>query len=176
MEFARVLREITEYLDSQSQRYALIGGHALAAYGLSRSTLDLDLVVGSDAQTGLVAFLEGLGYETLHRSSGYSNHLHPEADRGRVDFVYVRGETAQQLFASVEHRHGPAGIEIAVPSPEHLAAMKVLAMKNDPSRRLQELADIRFLLRLPGTDRARVRDYFERHGLASEFGEVDEED
>ena len=74
MEFARVLREITEYLDSQSHRYALIGGHALAAYGLSRSTLDLDLVVDS------------------------------------------------------------------------------------------------------GTDRARVRDYFEQHGLISEFKEVDEED
>ena len=189
MEFARVLREITEYLDSQRQRYALIGGHGLATYGLSRSTLDLDLVVDSDAQTGVVAFLgsgtflaktyhypflEGLGYETLHRSSGYSNHLHPEANRGRVDFVYVRGETAQQLFSSAKARRGPAGIEIPVPSPEHLAAMKVLAMKNDPSRRLQELADIRFLLQLPGTDRARVRDYFEQHGLASEFEEVDE--
>ena len=175
MEFARVLREITAYLDSQKHRYALIGGHGLATYGLSRATLDLDLAVDSDAQTGVVAFLEALGYETLHRSSGYSNHLHPETARGRVDFVYVRGETAQQLFNGVEDRPGPGGSAIPVPSPEHLAAMKVLAIKNDPGRRLQELADIRFLLQLPATDRARVRRYFERLGLASEFEEVDED-
>jgi hypothetical protein len=174
VQFARVLKEIKEFLESHGHRYSLIGGHALATYGLSRSTLDLDLVVDAEAQTGVVAFLERLGYETRHRSTGYSNHLHPEPDRGRVDLVYVRGETAQQLFSNAGDRRGPGGIEIPVPSPEHLAAMKVLAIKNDPSRRLQELADIRFLLHLPGTDRGRVKDYFKRHGLAAEFEDVDE--
>ena len=56
--------------------------------------------------------------------------------------------------------------------PEHLAAMKVLAMKNDPARTFQELTDIRFLLKLPGVDADEVRDYFERHGLEERYSEL----
>jgi hypothetical protein len=52
-----------------------------------------------------------------------------------------------------------------VPRAEHLAAMKVQAMRNDPSRLLQDLADVQYLLRLAGTDRDEVRSYFDRAGL-----------
>jgi hypothetical protein len=34
---------------------------------------------------------------------------------------------------------------LPVPRPEHLAAMKVQAMKSDPGRTLREMADIQFL-------------------------------
>jgi len=60
-----------------------------------------------------------------------------------------------------------------VPSPEHLAAMKVLAIKNDPSRTFQDLADIRFLLAHGGADRRVVRSYFERHGLLERYLDVE---
>ena len=60
-----------------------------------------------------------------------------------------------------------------MPKPEHLAALKVLAMKNDPARTFQELADIRFLLTLPGVDRQEVRAYFERYGLEESFHELE---
>jgi len=55
-------------------------------------------------------------------------------------------------------------------APEY--AMKVLAMKNDPSRALQEMADIQHLLELPKIDEAEVRGYFERHGLIEAFHEI----
>jgi hypothetical protein len=51
--------------------------------------------------------------------------------------------------------------------------MKVLAIKNDPTRALQDLADIRFLLTLPGVDRQEVRSYFARHGLETRFDELE---
>ena len=38
---------------------------------------------------------------------------------------------------------GPDERPVPVPRPEHLAAMKVLAIKNDPSRTFQDLADLR---------------------------------
>ncbi len=59
------------------------------------------------------------------------------------------------------------------PKPEHLAALKVLAMKNDPGRALQDLSDIRFLLQLPQVDRNEVRAYFTRHGLAERLDEIE---
>jgi hypothetical protein len=51
--------------------------------------------------------------------------------------------------------------------------MKVQAMKNDPTRALQDLADIHFLLTLPGVDREQVKAYFVRHGLEKRFDELE---
>ena len=65
-----------------------------------------------------------------------------------------------------------AGRTVRVPRPEHLAAMKVQAMKNDPERTLQEMADIRFLLSLPGVNAEEIRGYFERSGLRERYEEI----
>lgn len=174
MDFATALRRTADFLDREGHRFALIGGHALAAYGSGRATIDLDLAVDRAAQETLVQYLESLGYQTLHRSCGYSNHLHRNPDYGRIDFVYVAGETADQLFGSAVQLPGPDQRRVAVLRPEHLAAMKVVAMKNEPARTHRELADIRFLLSLPVTDHEEVKRYFAKHGMESLFDELEE--
>ncbi|HTO88978.1 MAG TPA: hypothetical protein VMR54_15770 [Thermoanaerobaculia bacterium] len=50
--------------------------------------------------------------------------------------------------------------------------MKVQAMKNDPDRRLQDLADVGFLMSVPGVNEDEVRGYFERAGLLKDFDEL----
>lgn len=80
MDFAAVLERIGQHLDRHEQPFALVGGLGLAGYGIARATLDMDLLVPSEAQEGLVEMMESLGCETLYRSSGYSNHLHPDSD------------------------------------------------------------------------------------------------
>jgi len=170
MDFVAGLEFVTAFFADRSSRgAAVIGGVALAAYGNPRTTIDLDFIVDGNLQDALIAFLETQGFETLHRSSGYSNHLHPDPDRGRIDFVYVRGETAEKLFASCRRLPGPGGVSILVPRPEHLAALKAQAMKNDPSRAPSDLADVRFLLGLPGVDHQAIREYFERAGQGDLF-------
>ena len=169
-----MLETVVTFLGGEGVRHAVIGAFALHAYGNSRATNDLDLVVDAEAQAGLVMFLESLGYETLYVSAGYSNHLHADPAMGRLDFVYVSGETSRRIFEAAEVRLVHAGIRLAVPRPEHLAAMKILAMKNDPRRTFRELADIQFLLGLPGVDRDQIRAYFERHGLGARFDELDQ--
>ena len=129
-------------------------------------------MVEETAQPALRSYLESLGYETLHISAGYSNHVHSLALLGRIDFVYVDKDTANLLFARAGELVLPGVPSVAVPRPEHLAAMKVLAMKNDPTRTFQEMADIQFLLGLPGVDEAEIRGYFEKHGLKERFDEI----
>jgi len=172
MDFSRVLDAVIGFFDREGTPYALIGGLAMAAHGMPRTTLDVDVVVPAEVQTGLVGFLEGLGYETLHLSSGYSNHHNPDPAMGHVDVVYVRGETSRELFAARRWVAGHGGRRLAVLRPEHLAAMKVFAMKNDPSRTFRELEDIRFLLTLDGVDRDEVKGYFEKHGLGHRHDEI----
>jgi hypothetical protein len=171
VDFIRVLDTVTRFLDDRGFRYALVGAFALSAYGLSRATQDLDFAVDAEAQGDLVSLFESLGYETLYCSKGYSNHVHPLSELGRVDCIYVGEPTATSLFESATA--APIlGRTIHVPKPEHLAAMKVLAMKNDPRRTFQEMADLQFILGLPGVDVAEIRPHFERHGLLEKFDEL----
>ena len=172
MDFGIVLGAVSGFLEEKRYHYAVIGGIALASYGMPRTTLDVDFVVELSAQEDLIRFLESRGYQTLHRSTGYSNHKHPDPTWGSLDVVYVSGDTSQKLFAETTIHRGPRNVEIPLPKPEHLAALKVLAMKNDPDRTFQEMADIRFLLTLPGVDRREVKGYFDRYGLRNRFDEL----
>ena len=173
MDFVAGLDLIAGFLARRAGRSAVIGGIALAAYGNPRTTIDLDFIVEGDLQDDLIAFLESEGFETLFRSSGYSNHQHPDPERGRLDFVYIRGETTEKIFSECRRLPGPGGITILVPKPEHLAVLKAQAMKNDPARAPSDLADVRFLLGLPGIDRGLIREYFERLDQGGLFDELD---
>lgn len=172
MNFRKVFDTVGKFMNDHGYRYALAGAFALHAYGVSRATSDLDLIAEVDARAGLISFLESLGYETLHASAGYSNHVHLLPGLGRIDCIYVGGETADRLFEGSKEMGVFHGLKVRVPRPEHLCAMKVLAMKNDPSRALQEMADVQRLLELPGIDEGEVRGYFERHGLMEAFHEI----
>jgi hypothetical protein len=172
MDFAAELAAVAAEMERQGRGWVVIGGVALAGLGMPRTTLDLDIAVDATAQEPLVSWLEGRGFSTLHRSPGYSNHLRSEPPLARIDLVYVRGETADRLFAEARQVPGPGGLTMPVPRPEHLAAMKALAIRNDPGRVFQDLADVRFLLLQPGVDRGLVREHFSRHGLESHFDEL----
>src|SRR5438067_5659183 len=172
LDFAKVLAEIARFLDAEHARYGLAGAFALHAHGLQRATSDLDLVVEARAQPALLAFLESLGYERLHASEGFSNHLHPDPAWGRIDFIYLDDRTADLIFARAVTTRVLPGVEMLTPSPEHIAAMKVHAMKSDPARTLKEMADIQFLLQLPGVDEAEIRGYFEKAGIPERFDEI----
>jgi len=156
---------VARLLDEHAFPHAVVGALGLHAYGHSRATFDLDLVTVQAAQPSLVRALEGLGYETLHVSAGYSNHQHADPDWGGLDVIYVDEETAGLLFPRCSRTLRLGSRDAPVPRAEHLAAMKVRAMRNDPSRLVQDLADVQHLLRLPETDRAEVRGYFEKAGM-----------
>jgi len=172
VDFGRAFDRVASFLEDRGFPLALIGGLALHAYGISRATFDLDLVTERGAQDPLISFLEAEGYETLHRSEGFSSHLArgPEADR--LDFVYVDPDTSRKLFAACRPRLELGGRPALVPRPEHLVAMKVQAMKNDSRRALQDMADVQELLRLPGVDLEEARGYFTRAGLHEEFDAI----
>ncbi len=175
MELAAALDRVATFLDDHGHRWAIVGGLALQAYGFSRATQDVDILVEARARDDVVSFMESLGYETLHVSEGFSNHLHPDRTLGRVDFVYVEHSTADRIFAASRRVAGIHGRSVAVPTAEHLIAMKVHAAKNDPSRLLREVGDIEYLLRHGGVAPQDVRGYFEAAGLLRWYDELTRE-
>ena len=133
MDFAKVLAELKSFFDRHGFRHGIAGAFALHAHGISRATGDLDLLVEDKARQLLLPYLDSLGYQRLHASEGFSNHLHQEPAWGRLDFIFVDDHTADLLFHRATRMELFPGVGILVPRPEHLAAMKVVAMKNDPS-------------------------------------------
>jgi hypothetical protein len=171
VDFGSVLDRLSQHLEGQGHRWALAGALAIRAHGLDRRTQDLDVVTEAVAQPAAISFLESIGYQTLYKSAGFSNHEHPDPIFGRVDLIYVDSTTAERLFEAARSVSW-LGRQVLVPSAEHLIAMKVHAMKNDPARTFREMADIQFLLTVPGVDRDRVRRYFDAAGLAARYEEL----
>ena len=172
MDLVAVIGDVGGFLDREGIPFAIVGALALHSYGYSRATNDVDLLVGADAQRSLIAFLEQREFETLHRSDGYSNHLHADPALGRLDVIYVDRSTQDKIFAEAR-RTTLGGKTMLVPKPEHLAAMKIHAMHNDPSRVFQDMADIQFLMKLPGVDREEIRRYFQDAGQLERFHELE---
>jgi len=175
MQFDMVVRTVTELLEREAIEYAIIGGLAVQAWGFSRFTQDADIVVRMSAKQRVLALVESIGYETFHVAEGYSNHEHPDADFGRLDFMYVDDATADKLFSRAVVRRVIGDIEAPVPRPEHIIAMKVLAIKNAPRRVWGEMKDIQHLLKVPDIDRDEVREYFVRNGLLRLYDDIKEQ-
>jgi hypothetical protein len=172
MKFRDVFKLLADFFHAHKVDYALIGAFALNAYGYMRATGDIDFIVRRKDQNKIIDHLESLGFETVHRSTGYSNHLHGLSGLGRIDFVYVTGRTADAVFADAREALVLGNQTLPVVKPEHLAALKVFAMKNDPSRRLREMADIAYIIRLPDVDLKEIRKYFEKYGQSGAFDEI----
>ena len=173
MQFDHVLRTFTSFFEQEQIQYALIGGMAMQAWGRSRLTKDVDFVVPIQAQRQVVTFAESLGYETLHVGAAYSNHSSTNPDLGRIDFMYVNGPTAERIFSATVVRPVVGDVTVPVASPEHLAMMKAIAMKNFPHRALFEGEDVRLLLNVPGVDREAIRDYYKQHGLLELYDAIE---
>ena len=89
MNFEAVVNAIIPFFQAENCRFALAGAFALHAHGLSRAIGDIDCLLDSACREKVICFLEGLGYETIYKSEGYSNHMHSISAMGRVDFIYV---------------------------------------------------------------------------------------
>jgi hypothetical protein len=168
MDVSRVLGIVRPFFESRREPFALAGGLALLAHGAPRATFDVDLLAQVGIRDALVAFLEQRGFATLSLTPGFSNHQHEDAALGRLDVIYVSGATAEAVFSGCATRSIAPGVEAPVPRPEHLVAMKVQAFAKD-STRYSDLADLQFLLSLPGLDLMEARSYFESAGIGAYF-------
>jgi hypothetical protein len=162
---------LVNFFEQEKIEYAVIGAFALYAYGYTRTTSDVDFITKIEYQERIVAYLESLGFETLNRSEGFSNHLHPIGEL-RIDVVYVAGETANIIFESTKNRFVFEDLELPVTSPEHLIALKLFAIQNDPGRKYRELADIKEIFRLTNLDREIVQYLFVKYGLKEYCDEI----
>lgn len=159
MDLRSVLRDLQAVFLAEGIDHALIGGLALAAHGAARATVDLDFLADGARADDVHRLLHARGYVAIHRSEHVANYVSEDATRGRVDFLFTRGEYGRAMLARATP-HLVLGRTLRVADAADLIGLKIQASSNDPARRRQDMADVEKLLRSAGVDLGRVREYF----------------
>ena len=171
MSLKGIFEILSGFFQREKMEYGIIGAFALFSYGYTRATRDIDFITRVENRSKVTAYLESLGFETIFSSDAFSNHLHP-IDSIRVDIMYVEGATADTVLGSTEKRMVFHDLELPVVSPEHLIAMKLFAIQNNPERKFKDLADIKEILHHATYDKRIVKEYFRKYGQESYYNEL----
>jgi hypothetical protein len=171
MSLQTVFEAVSDFFKREKMDYGIIGAFALYSYGYVRATRDIDFVTRIDYKDRTIGFLESRGFETLFSSNAFSNHLHPIGSV-RVDIMYVAGKTADEILNSTEDRLIFKGFEQPVVRAEHLIAMKLFAIRNNPDRKQKDLADVREIFLRTSLDKKVVRELFRKFGQESFYHEI----
>lgn len=150
MNYPTVFDLIADVLGKAGVTYALVGGFAVNAYRVTRQTADVDLLIAADNLEKAGQALEAAGYR---RTVAADVVVRFEGDGKRlidIDLLLVDALTLQKIFGEGKMIK-IAGNEFQVPSLRHLIAMKLHAIKSDPSKRwVKDLPDIVSLMKKNG--------------------------
>jgi predicted nucleotidyltransferase len=171
MSLKAIFEALAEFFKREKIEYGIIGAFALYSYGYVRATRDIDFLTRIEFKNKVIGYLESLGFETTFSSEAFSNHVHP-VGAVRVDIMYVEAETAETIFNAVENRLVSKDLKLPVVSPEHLIAMKLFAIQNNPERKFKDLADIKEILEHTTCKMELVREYFKKYGQESYYDEI----
>lgn len=150
MNYPTVFDLIANEFEKAGVVYALVGGFAVNAYHVARQTADVDLLIAADDLKKAGQALEASGYrkavvaDVVARFEGDGKRLMD------IDLLLVDPETLRQIREDGKSVK-IAGNEFRVPSLRHLIAMKLHAIKSDPSKRwAKDLPDIVALMEKNG--------------------------
>jgi hypothetical protein len=163
MGLRETLYSTDQILTDAGVEHALIGGLALAMFGIHRATFDVDFLVNGGQKDSAAAALKQAGWllqletkEVLHFTG-----------KGQVDLLLANRPLSLEMLATAQV--GTGGLKCV--SPEGLIGLKIQAYKNDREREFQDKADIKSLIRnYPSMQWAKVKEFAD---LFSEWAFVD---
>jgi hypothetical protein len=140
-------RSLIEALGERGIEYALWGGMAMAVYGLTRTTIDIDLLIRSESLDAVLTVAKRLGYDIRGKDLSFAKGAIEirrvskiDADSGdllSVDFLLVTS-AIESMWDSREEADWPGG-RLSVVSPDGLVRLKKLRGSD------QDLLDIKAL-------------------------------
>ena len=136
------------------------------AYDVVRQTQDIDFMIASEAYPKARKVFETAGFKEFEQAENFSRWKGRAGFPVIVDFVFTDTTTiAQILHYGVEKKI--AGCTIKVPALDHLIAMKLHAIKQQPERRMwKDWLDILKLIERNKVD-VRKEDF---HTMCLKFG------
>lgn len=146
------LNQAHALLQKEGISHALIGGFALAVYGQHRATVDIDFLADGTKKDLIKSTFLSNGFVLKFESEEVLQFV----GVGFVDILLANRPLSQEMLkqAILNQELG-----VYVVRPEDIIGLKIQAYKNDPSRELQDKADIQTLLKLPNLDFILIKKY-----------------
>lgn len=146
MHFKNVLSTLLNRFREKQVRYGLMGGFALGLWGSGGATVNLDFLVDREDVEKIEAIMKEAGYERRFKSENVSQYVSPSRLFGEVDFLHAFRHASLEMLDRAEEKEIFSGeLRIRVLRPEDIIGLKLQAIKNSPSRRESDMADIKAL-------------------------------
>lgn len=175
MDFKTVLSLIIKKFEEGKVHYALIGGFAMGALGVPRSTVDIDFLVHYDDLPKIDRVMKNNGYECVYKSENVSQYVSSLKIFGEVDFIHAfRDISKGMLKRAIEKEVFEGKFKIKVLRPEDIIGLKVQAMANDETKTNREYLDIESLMAYykNNLDWPLLEEYFSLFELNKKFEEL----
>ena len=166
MDASATLSDIADGLAGLGVPVLLVGGWALNSYGVSRQTIDIDLLIREPDFGEIDPLLRDQGYRMVYRGELFARYQCGRSERPDIGVLFASPETVDAMIETAQSVK-LAGVELAVPSLEHLMGMKLHALKHNYQARAPR--DIPDLVALIQANREAVtdedfRDLCEKYG------------
>ncbi|MBI5749390.1 MAG: nucleotidyltransferase [Nitrospinae bacterium] len=172
MHFKLVLSKLLTDFEKHNIRYALMGGFALGAWGVPRTTADIDFLVNRDDIDKVDAIMRGLGYECRHKTENVSQYVSPLRVFGEVDCIHAFRIPSLSMLQRAETKNMfDETLPVKVLKVEDLIGFKMQAAANDESRKAVDMADIESLIDFNKAeiDWSLIEEYFSLFGFGKQF-------
>ncbi|MBI4352023.1 MAG: nucleotidyltransferase [Elusimicrobia bacterium] len=175
MDLKKALTAIVREFEKNDVGYAIIGGFAIGALGVPRSTIDLDFLVPAEALHKVEAIMLALGYKKVFASENASQYVSPSAEMGEVDFLHAFRPISMKMLAEAETVpvFGKE-VRVKVLKAEDIIALKLQSINNNPARLAKDNSDIEELMKSRKLDWKILETYFELFGMGGRFLELRE--
>ena len=175
MDFNLVFKFLIETFQCEKINFALIGGFALQAAGITRTTRDIDMLILSKDSKKIKDIMIKHGYELIHGNKDVLNFCSKKFELGRVDFLLAHRKYTTAMLERAEEKEIFAGkLKVKVLKIEDQIGLKVQSSSNDPKRLRQDMADIQLLIgnSYPRLDMNLLKEYFGLFGREKELQEI----
>ena len=158
----KTLFDVHSILDQEGIAHALIGGFALAVYGNFRATVDIDFLADGSKKEIIKKVLTAKSFILKFES----DEVLQFSGIGFVDIILANRPFSQEMLKqAIQNKE----LGVHVLRAEDIIGLKIQAYKNEPTRSLQDKADIQKLLQLPSLDMTLVKKYAD---LFQEWNEI----
>lgn len=130
----------------------MIGALALSQYGIVRYTADIDLLADFQDKHKIMQMMETLGFDCFQNTDMFAQFDAEHGILGKVDFLFVQTDEGREILdRAVVLTDGILG-ELSVVQPTGYAILKLMAIANNSERELQDIADLKALLKATAAD------------------------
>jgi hypothetical protein len=156
---------VNEIAARASLRFLVIGGHAVNAYGYTRFTEDVDILVNRDEKTVWITELSAKGFGLYHDGGAFLQLTAPQMF-SPLDLMLVNSTTFEKLSRETKAAE-ISGAKVQIPSLYNLFALKIHVLQQDlPHRGFKDFMDILSLAQCNGVDLRsdKIRELCEKYG------------